>query len=451
MPPVKTQVACPNCRMPVTTTLEQLFDVGQDPSAKQRFLSGRFNLIDCPACHYQGQVASPILYHDPDKELLMSFVPMELGLPQMEQEKLIGKLMNEVVNKLPPEKRKGYLLSPKQAFTLQGLMERVLEAEGVTKEMLDSQRAKVQLLQNLMTAPEAQWAEMIKQHDAEIDTLLLQLVSASAEANAAGGNQAGAQKLAALQAAILQHSALGQQVRARQETLETVAKELQALGDKLTPDKLLDLVSQTDDDDRLLAYVTFARPAMDYAFFEALTRRIDRASGPDRERMTHARETLLKMTQEVDKAAQAQMAEASSLLRSLLEAPDLDQALREHLAQIDDTFLAVLNVNIEAAERAKRPDMVARLNRISDAIAALMQAAAPPELRLVNDLLQAESDEAAEVALRARREEITQQLVEAMTYLGESLRQQGQPELAARLEKLQGMAVGELMKTNWAR
>ncbi|MCC6192631.1 MAG: hypothetical protein IT318_26715, partial [Anaerolineales bacterium] len=94
---------------------------------------------------------------------------------------------------------------------------------------------------------------------------------------------------------------------------------------------------------------------------------------------------------------------------------------------------------------------VARLNRISDAIAALMQAAAPPELRLVNDLLQAESDEAAEVALKARREEITQQLVEAMTYLGDSLRQQGQPELAARLEKLQGVAVGELMKTNWTR
>ncbi len=109
----------------------------------------------------------------------------------------------------------------------------------------------------------------------------------------------------------------------------------------------------------------------------------------------------------------------------------------------------MLNVNIEAAERAKRPDMVARLNRISDAIAALMQAAAPPELRLVNDLLQAESDEAAEVALKARREEITQQLVEAMTYLGDSLRQQGQPELAARLEKLQGVAVGLPERESW--
>jgi hypothetical protein len=190
---------------------------------------------------------------------------------------------------------------------------------------------------------------------------------------------------------------------------------------------------------------------MDYAFFEALTRRIDRASGAGKARLTHVRDTLLKLTQEVDKATQAQMEEASNLLRTLLEAPDLDQALKDNLGLIDDTFLAVLNVNLEAAERAKRPDMVARLTRISDAIGALMHEAAPPELRLVNDLLQMESDAAAEAALKARQGEITQQLVDAMTYAAESLRQQGQAALAARLDKLQGVAVGELMKANWAR
>jgi hypothetical protein len=95
--------------------------------------------------------------------------------------------------------------------------------------------------------------------------------------------------------------------------------------------------------------------------------------------------------------------------------------------------------------------MVSRLTQISDAIARLMQEAAPPELRLVNELLQMESDAAAEAALRARQGEITQQLVDAMTYAADSLRQQGQAALAERLEKLQGVAVGELMKANWAR
>lgn len=451
MPPIKTTVSCPNCRQPVPATLEQVFDLNQDPSAKQRFMSGRFNLIQCPNCQFQGQYPTPLLYHDPDKETLLTFVPMELGLPADEQEKLIGRLMNDVIKNLPQEKRKGYLLRPKQAFTLQGMLEAVLEGEGITKEMLDAQRAKVQVLQSLLAAPEASWPEMIKSNDALVDATLFQLLSASAEATANSGNQAGAQKMVTLQQALLQNSSFGGKLRARQQTLETVGRELQALGKSLNADKLLELVTSTDDDDRLAAYVSYARPGMDYAFFEALTRRIDRASEADKARLSSVRDRLLQFTADADKATQAQMAEATELLRTLLEAPDLHQAIHDNLPRIDDTFLAVINVNIEAAEKAKRPDMAQRLTQISDAIAAVMQESAPPELRLVNELLQLESDDAAEAALKARRSEITQELLDAMTYVGDTLRQQGQAALAERIDKLQAAAMGELMKANWAK
>ena len=449
MPPVKTQVSCPNCRMPVTATLEQLFDVNQDPAAKQRFLSGRFNMIQCPNCGYQGQVAGPIMYHDPDKELLLTFVPMELGLPQPEQEKLIGRLMNEVINKLPQDKRKGYLLNPKPAFTLQGLMERVLEADGVTKEMLDSQRSKVQLLQSLLSAPEDQWPQMIKDHDADIDVTLFQLLTASAEATASGGNQAGAAKMAAMQKALLQNSTFGQQARSRQDKIEAVARELQSLGKQLTPDKLLELVVNARDDDKLAAYTSLARAGMDYAFFEALTRRVDRATGDEKARLAKVRDQLLEMTQEIDKATQAQMAEASSLLRKLMDAPDLNKAIEENIGLIDDTFLAVLSLNIEAAQKAKRADALTRLVLINDAINRLMQEAAPPELKLIDELLQIEPESAAEEALRTRPGAITPELVDTMNYVGENLRQGGQNDLADRLERLRSVAVGQLMKANW--
>jgi len=449
MPPIKTTVSCPNCRQPVQATLEQVFDLNQDPSAKQRFMSGRFNLIQCPNCKFQGQYPSPLLYHDPDKETLLTFVPFELGLPADEQEKLIGRLMNDVIKNLPQEKRKGYLLRPKQAFTLQGMLESVLEGEGITKDMLDAQRGKVQMLQSLLAAPEANWPDMIKQQDGIVDSVLFQLLSSSAEATANGGNQAGAQKMMTLQNALIQHSTFGGKLRARQQTLEAVARELQALGKGLTADKLLELVTSTTDDDRLAAYVSYARPGMDYAFFEALTRRVDRATGDDKTRLATVRDRLLQLTAEADKATQAQMAEATDTLRILLEAPDLHQAIHENMPRIDDTFLAVLQVNIEAAEKAKRPDMAQRLNEISDHIAAVMQESAPPELRLVNELLQMESDEAAEAALKGRRGEITQELLDAMTYVGDTLRQQGQTQLAERVDKLQASAMGELMKSNW--
>ncbi len=451
MPPVRTQVSCPNCRQPVQAELEQVFDVAQDPSAKQRFMSGRFNVINCPHCRFQGQVATPLLYHDPQRELLMTFVPMELGLPQMEQERLIGRMMNEVINKLPQEQRKAYLLKPTPAFTMQGMIERVLEAEGITKEMMDAQRSKVQLLQQMLGLPDDQWPALIQQNDSNIDSMLFQLLSASAEATAAGGNRAGAEKMMALQAALVEHSTFGATLRKRQEVLQDVARELQALGEQLTPDKLLAMVTQTTDEDRLAAYVSYARPAMDYAFFEALTRRIDKAAPEDKERLAATRDRLLTLTQQVDQATQARMAEATELLQHMLSAPDPRQVIMENLPRIDDTFLTVLSLNIEAAERANRKDVVERLTRMHEDIMAVMQEAAPPELQFINDLLQMESDEAAVAALKAQPAEITQELVDTMAYVGESLVQNNNTPLAERLEKLRAAAVGELMKLNWKR
>src|SRR5262249_47532963 len=195
---------------------------------------------------------------------------------------------------------------------------------------------------------------------------------------------------------------------------------------KLTPDKLLELVINARDDDKLAAYVSLARAGMDYAFFEALTRRVDRAAGEEKERLSKVREQLLQLTQEIDKAAQAQMAEATNLLRALMDAPDLDKALHENIERIDDTFLAVLNLNLEAAQKAKRPDALARLTRINDAISRLMAESAPPELKFIDELLQLQPESAAEALLRNRPEAVTSELVDTMNYVGESLRQSGQ-------------------------
>jgi hypothetical protein len=95
----------------------------QDGSAKATLLSGMANFVQCPNCGYQGNLATPIVYHDPDKEMLLTFVPPELGLPQPEQERLVGALINQVVNNLAPEQRKGYLLRPQAQLTMQGLVE----------------------------------------------------------------------------------------------------------------------------------------------------------------------------------------------------------------------------------------------------------------------------------------------------------------------------------------
>ena len=143
----RTQVNCPNCRQPVVAEIDQLFDLNKDPTAKQRLLSGAVNIVDCQVCGYRGGLATPIVYHDPDKQLLLTFVPPELNMPRDDQERAIGALINQVMSELPQEKRLGYLLSPKTTLTMQGLLESILEADGITREMLDEQQKRISLIQ----------------------------------------------------------------------------------------------------------------------------------------------------------------------------------------------------------------------------------------------------------------------------------------------------------------
>ncbi len=97
----RTQMNCPQCQQPIIADVQQLFDVGAQPQDKQIFLSGAHNIADCQNCGFQGMLGTPIVYHDPEKELLLTFIPAELGLPMQEQERIIGPLITQVVNNLP--------------------------------------------------------------------------------------------------------------------------------------------------------------------------------------------------------------------------------------------------------------------------------------------------------------------------------------------------------------
>ena len=79
-------INCPNCGAPFQPKIDQVLDVGQDPSAKNRLVSGQATAAMCPNCGFANEIATPIVYHDPSKELLLINVPMELGMSQDEQE-----------------------------------------------------------------------------------------------------------------------------------------------------------------------------------------------------------------------------------------------------------------------------------------------------------------------------------------------------------------------------
>lgn len=413
-------------------------------------MRGGFNVVTCPNCRFQSMVATPIVYHDPSKELLLTFVPMELGLPQAEQERMLGSLTQVIVNSMPPEKRKGYLLRPSQTLSLQGMIDRVLEADGITPEMLAEQRAKMQLIQQFLSATsEEALRTLANENDAKLDYAFFELFTAAVQAAAESGDRNATDQMLAIRNKVVELSSLGKESAARAQKYEDVANELNGLGNDLTPEKFFDLVVNADSEDRIIALVSLARPLVDYAFFTKLTALINNAQSERRDALTRMRELILETVGQVDQVAQAQAQQSTGILKALVEAPDLKKAVAENIRHIDNSFMAVLSQNYEAARKAGNKELADRFQQIGDAVLEMIRSAAPPEIKLINEFLSIESEEEAIAEVKRRAAEFTPEVVEAMKAIEEELSAGDRKEVLERLTKLRSVAEREAMMAKW--
>ena len=426
----KTQINCPNCRQPVVAEIDQLFDLNADPNAKARLLSGAFNVVQCPACGYQGSLASPLVYHDPDKELLLTFVPPELGLPRNEQERLIGSLMNQVINRLPQEKRKGYLLNPQATLTMQGLIERILEADGITREMLQAQQRRLNLIQRLAGISDPAMRDQIaQQEDALIDADFFTLLNRLVEAALMGGDRQAARQLNDMQRALLPVTTYGRQLQEQSNEIEAAVNDLRAAGANLDRAQMLELVINASSEVRLTTLVSLARPLLDYEFFQMLSERIERARGDDRTRLTELRAHLLEMTQAYDQQMAAHRQEARQVINSILQADDVVKKMSETLSSVDEIFVQELQQML--AEARQQGDLV-RSSKLSKMMDALQQASAPPEMELMEQYLELEDDAARQAFLEEFQDEITPEFMEMLSGIAVQVQAGDDPEMAER-------------------
>ena len=440
MPPLQTTIQCPSCGTPQPAVIEQVLDVARDPGSKTRFLQGRLNFFQCPSCGFQGALATPLVYHDPVKELLLTYVPAELRLNPVEQEKLLGGMIQQVVQSLPAEQRKGYLLRPQPALTLQGLMERILEADGITREMLEAQRGKSKLAKELIDADAAARPALIAEQDKRIDADVLALLSAIARSAAAQEDAAFAEKAAQARDDVLKYSTAGKRSLAQKEEMEIAARDLEALGSQFNLDALVNLVTSAPSLDRVTALAALAWQLMDYGFFQRLTERVDRASGSERERLGSIRDRALVEIQRIQQAVQSEMNQTVGVLQSILQAPDLDRAIEEYLPELNDVFFAVLEANLENARKNKQEAAAKRLDEVKAKILTTLEQSLPPELRLIRDLLGQESDEQAEKMLADHAGEINDNFIASLKAAVADLEANSPGVPAERMKKLLAQA-----------
>ncbi len=448
----QTQTTCPKCRQPVLVEVQQSFDMTQDPLAKQKLLSNAANVMHCPSCGYQGMLAVPIVYHDPDKELLLTFFPPDLRTPVSEQERQIGPLIKRILDNLPQEKRKAYLLQPKSMLTYQTLIETILEADGITKEMLEAQQKRIMLLERLLTTPKENRLALVQQEEALIDMHFFSILSRILQSTMSQGDQNSQKELLDLQNLLFENTKVGKEIYAQARESESVIKALQEAGKEgLTREKLLDIILAHQSDIQLSTLVSMARSGMDYEFFKILSGKIDAAADEkEKKALTDLREKLLQLTEQIDQRVKDELEKTRALLEKIMAAPNIESALEETIENINEFFLQVLESEIAQARKSGNLERITKLEQIMIFIEKSAQPA--EEVQFLESLLDIGDEAQLENSLKENLDKINQNFLGLLnTLVAQSESQSANAEIAEKLRKIYKTALRISMTANLSK
>jgi uncharacterized protein YutE (UPF0331/DUF86 family) len=392
-------------------------------------------------------IATPLVYHDPTKELLLTYFPPELALPINEQERIIGPLITRVTNSLPQEKRKAYLFQPQAMLTMQTMVERILAADGITKEMIQAQQDRMNLLQRLINVPDESITEITSKEDSLFDSEFFNLLNRLIEASAVNGDQESAKRLGELQKKLLAKTTFGKQIQEQSKDVEAAIQALQSAGKSLTREKLLEMVIKVPNETQLSVLASLGRPGMDYEFFRLLSDRIDRARADGRDRLIKLREQLLEMTQAIDKQMEERLLQARKNLNTIVQSKDIKEMMTQNLALVDEFFVQVFNEEMEAARKAGDLEKISKLKQVEEVVDKA--STPPPEVALIQELLEsATSDQELHNKLEQHKKEITPEFMDILSSLLVRTESGEDIELKSRMNKVFSAALRVTMSEN---
>lgn len=436
---MQTQVTCPNCQTPYPAQVFQLLDVGQEPQLVEYILSGQLNMAVCPSCGAGGQISTPMVYHDPAHELFMSFVPPEMNMDYVQREQIIGSMVRQIMDSTPQEKRRAYMLQPQTVLTYQTFIENILETQGITKEMIARQRAQSELLGKLANADSDVRDYLINENmpllDEEFFAMLQQYIDMAAQMN----EEAQMVKLTNLRAKLMMSTPAGKEIEKRQIALHAFARDVKAQGGGASAELLLKHVLLNQDDDAIIdALVMTGQSALRYEFFRQFSDEIEKREKAgdlvSAQRLTELRTRLVAVYDEIREQSNRMMAGAAETLKLIVEAEDMETAVIENFAQLDDAFMYFLIMRINQAEEGGNVEQLAQLRQIQELIAAAADAQVPPEIRLLNQMLEAPSDAEREQILDENPQMVSEEMLQVLDAVQQQVEQQGQADVLEKVK-----------------
>ncbi len=436
MPPrYYATVACPACGTRFQAPVEQILDVRVNPEVKNRMLSGAINVAVCPACGTGGALNIPFIYHDPEKEKALLFLPFGVGNGEVERQKLAGQLTRQLMDSIPQEERKGYLFQPETFLTMENIVKRVLELEGVTDEDMERSQKQRQFLDTFLSALEEEWPALIAENEALLDENFFGLLQYTMQVVAMAGADSGDfSKVEKAYTYLVDNTAIGQLLTKRTEVIRQFA-------DDPTQTTLLEALIAAPDEETVEALVQSGLSLMDYAFFQQLVYRIEAAEDPqEKAQLTHLRRQILEIRDAIMEASEDVARSRAQLLEKLLTTDDPLKMARSYLSELDDTFALVLRSELTAARNRGDKQSVEALQRIATVLNQVTEENMPPEIVLARRLLMASSEEQMHALLKSNQKMLQPPFFQFLENIEATSREQGETQTADQLAHIRALA-----------
>jgi hypothetical protein len=326
------------------------------------------------------------------------------------------------------------------------MIDMIMEADGITPEMMASQRKRLELLQEMLGAASQDVLEkLIADNDSIIDAQFFQTLRLAGERLMEDPQNNGViQRLMMVQDVLVAQSTFGHTLMEQQQQkmgrVQEVVADIEKLGQDATRANFLDLVWQyADDDDKLQGLVGLMRPVFDEHFFQEMALEIGRTTGEEREKYERVREHLLQLIELMDSQVQEGEQQTMEFLQMLVNSPQPEELIQANLELIDDAFMSILVGNLQEAEKRGDAGLLQRLQVIYNMVVKALQSRMSPELQYLNALLAI--DPANESELTSMLEQARQfgpELMQSVDAVEQMTQQRGQGALAQRIGVLKG-------------
>ncbi|HNE06425.1 MAG TPA: hypothetical protein PLT08_17995, partial [Anaerolineales bacterium] len=159
-----------------------------------------------------------------------------------------------------------------------------------------------------------------------------------------------------------------------------------------------------------------------------------KSAGDEKTRLEGIREKLLGFVADMDKQMEARLKQAQDFVEALLAAPDIEQAVTANLDKFTQDSVEVAQ---QMLRQATEKNEYERMGKLQKMIQVLQAASAPPEISIIEQLIQLPDAATIEQALTENPEIVTQQLLDTLTGLATQMESQADnPEAKAMGEKL---------------